>query len=63
MVGIPAWMRRRLRARRSRAREFEYGEEPLSRESLRAVRKGLRAIRFGRMRSPHEIADGFGQSP
>ena len=41
-------------------RGFEYDEEPLSREALRVVRRGLRKIRFGHMPSFMQMLDEAG---
>lgn len=58
MVGTPEWMQRRMGlwrhrghrpARGSGMLKAGYVEAPLGRDALRAIRKGLRDIRFGRV--------------
>ncbi len=61
MVGTPEWMQRRMRLWRHRGYRSvsgaEYAAMPLGRNALRALRKGLRAIRFGRVPRLGEFVD------
>ncbi|MDN7025709.1 hypothetical protein FGU65_12595 [Methanoculleus sp. FWC-SCC1] len=59
MVGTPEWMQRRMGLRRHRGCRRPgaagYIEVPLGRDTLRALKKGLRGIRFGRVPRLGEI--------
>ncbi len=61
MVGTPEWMRKRMRPWRHRGHRSVagagYAAMPLGRNALRALRKGLREIRFGRVPRIGEIID------